>query len=91
MNQKGDKTMDNNELNLNQMEEAAGGRGGSRTKLPEIAGFDVIKIEKGTNLTRIARKYGTTVDFLVKINSTITDANDITAGYYMYVPEIGEG
>ena len=36
--------MDEMELNLNDMEEVAGGRGGSRTKLPPKAGFAVYKI-----------------------------------------------
>ena len=82
--------MENRELNMNEMEEIVGGRGGSPTRLPRKKGYEVIKIERGATLTRIAYKYDTTVDYLVKINKTITDPNDITAGYYMYVPAPGD-
>ena len=74
------------ELSLNEMEEVVGGRGGSPRKLPARKGWEVIKIEKGATLGRIAREYHTTVDYLFRNNDTITNKNDITAGYYMYVP-----
>ena len=80
--------MDNmNELNLNEMEEISGGAGGSKTPLPPKAGFDVYKIQSGDNLTRIAKKFNTTVDYLFAINPDITNKNFIRAGYYMYVPQ----
>ena len=78
--------MENNELNLNEMESIAGGRGGSKAPLPPRENFGVYQIAKGDNLTKIAKRYYTTVDYLVSINPTITNKNDITAGYYMYVP-----
>ena len=79
--------MDNmNELNLNEMEEVVGGRGGSPTKLPKKKGFAVYRIQSGDCLSRIARRYGTTAEYLKAINPTITNINDITAGYYIYVP-----
>ena len=77
--------MDEMELNLNDMEEVAGGRGGSRTKLPPKAGFAVYKIVSGDTLTRIANRNKTTVEYLMSINPTIKNKNDITAGYYIYV------
>ena len=75
-----------NELNLNEMEEVTGGRGGSPTKLPYKAGFDVYQIQRGDTLIRIANRYRTTADYLQSINPTIKNKNDITAGYYIYVP-----
>ena len=47
--------MENMELNINEMENVAGGNGGSPTPLPPKAGFDVYKIQGGDNLTRIAK------------------------------------
>ena len=64
----------------------SGGRGGSKTILPAQPGLSVYQIVKGDNLTRIAKRFNTTVDYLFAINSTIKNKNDITAGYYMYVP-----
>ena len=80
------KEMIMNELNVNEMEEAAGGRGGSRRMLPDKAHYVVYRIQKGDTLIRIANRFGTTADYLKKINPTIKDKNDITAGFYIYVP-----
>lgn len=80
--------MENNELNVNELEEVTGGKGGSRRPLPHVDGLEVYKIARGDNLTKIARKKKATVAYLMQINPTITDKNDITAGYYMYVPEV---
>ena len=74
------------EINPNEMEEVVGGRGGSATKLPEKQGFKVYRIQSGDRLSRIAGHYGTTVEYLKKINPTISDVNDITAGRWIYVP-----
>lgn len=79
--------MDNMELNVNEMEEVAGGRGGSPTELPRKKGFKVYRIEKGATMIRIAERNNCTVEYLMSINPTIKDKKDITAGYYMYVPE----
>ena len=79
--------MENNELNLNEMEDITGGKGGSPTILPSKLGFLVYKIVRGDNLTRIAKKFNTTVNYLMEINPTITNKNDITAGFYIYVPD----
>ena len=75
-----------NELNLNEMEEVIGGRGGSAHKLPEKQGRKVYRIKSGDCLSRIAGHYHTTAQYLKDINSTIHNINDITAGYYIYVP-----
>ena len=79
--------MENTELNLNEMEEVAGGKGGSKKELHPTKYYNVHHIVAGENLTRIAKKYGTTVNALLKANPTITDKNDITEGYWIYVPK----
>lgn len=80
--------MDNMELNLNEMEQISGGAAGSSTPLPAKDGCDSYKILGGENLTRIANKFKTTVDYLMYINKNIiTDRNFIRAGFYMYVPK----
>ena len=75
------------ELNLNEMEQVVGGSGGSKTPLSPTKEFDVHQIVSGETLTRIASRYNTTVQYLVDINPTITNKNDITAGRWMYVPK----
>ena len=81
--------MDNmNELNLNEMEEVTGGAGGSREHLPDKKGFKVYQIQPHDTLTKIAGKFNTTVDYLMEINRAyITNKNDITAGFWIYVPK----
>jgi LysM repeat protein len=75
------------EMNLEEMEEVVGGKGGSPKKLPKRNGFVVYQIQRGDTLTRIAYRYDTTVNELMQINRTlIKNKNDITAGYYIYVP-----
>ena len=80
--------MENKEMNISEMEEVVGGKGGSPTKLPPKMGCDVYKIKSGDNLTKIARHYHTTAANLKAMNPTIHNINDITAGYYIYVPFI---
>ena len=65
--------MDNKELNLNEMEEIVGGRGGSRTMLPARKGFAVYRIQSGDCLSRIAGRYGVSAKYLQSINSTIAE------------------
>ena len=75
-----------NELNLAEMAKVSGGSGGSPKPLPPREGFEVYQIKKGDTLGKIARKYGTNAEQLKQLNSTIHNVNDITAGYYIYVP-----
>ena len=74
------------ELYMNQMEEVTGGKGGSPNPLPKKKGFQTHKIVSGETLSGIANKYGTTVNYLMSINPTITNKNDITAGFGIDVP-----
>jgi LysM repeat protein len=74
-------------LNLNEMENVIGGQGGSPTKLPDKKGYWVYRIKSGDCLSRIAGRYGTTAETLKRVNNTIHNINDITAGYYIYIPD----
>ncbi len=77
-----------NELNVNEMEEVAGGRGGSRKMLPDKAHYVVYRIQKGDTLSFLAYDCRTTVKALMRANPTIKNPNDITAGYYIYLPSV---
>ena len=79
--------MDKMELNVNELENVVGGLGGSPTKLPHKAGYIVYHIVKGDNLTRIAKAHGTTVKKILAANPTIKDKNDITADFWIYIPD----
>ncbi len=74
------------ELNLNEMSKVSGGTGGSPTPLPERPGCIVYHIKKGDKLGVIARTYHTTAEKIKEINPTIHNVNDITAGYYIWIP-----
>ena len=85
MTEESAKMAEMKELNLNEMEQVTGGKGGSRTRLPDKKGYIVHRIKKGETLSGIADFYGTTVDEIMAENKTITNRNDITSGYYIYV------
>ena len=79
--------MDNmNELNMNDMNSIVGGTGGSPHPLPDKSGCIVYRIARGDTLGKIARRYGTTAERIKAVNTTIHNLNDITAGYYIYIP-----
>ena len=80
--------MNETELNLQEMEEVTGGKGGSPKVLPKKDGYIVYQIAYGETLGRIAKRYGTTVQAIVNANTTIQNANDITAGYWIYIPRV---
>lgn len=79
--------MTGRELTLNEMEKIVGGTGGSCRPLPDKEGFLVYQIRRGDTLGKIARRYNTTAEYLKSINPTIDNINDITPGYYIYVPQ----
>ncbi len=75
------------ELNPVEMEEAAGGKGGSVKPLDPKEGCIVYQIASKETLTKIAAWYNTTVDKIMAVNvGIITNRNDITAGRYIYIP-----
>ena len=79
--------MDTNELNMNELEQATGGKGGYKKPPEPIDGLEIYQIKQGDTLTRIARRYGTTWMELKDLNrEVIKRAGDITWGYYIYVP-----
>lgn len=80
--------MDNNmkELNMDELGEVIGGTGGSSKPLPPKKGCIVYQIVRGDTLGKIARRYGTTAEVIKSVNTTIHNVNDITAGYYIYIP-----
>ena len=78
--------MNTSELNMNEMENVNGGRGGSPTVLPRKEGFIVYQIAGDENLTKIAKWYGTTVRAIKNANPTIDNVNFIRAGYWIYIP-----
>ena len=82
------ENMENMELDLNAMEEVTGGAGGYSKKPAAKKGFVIYQIKGGENLTRIAAKFGTTVNAIVKANqAVIPNANFIRAGFYIYIPQ----
>lgn len=79
-----------NELNLNELEQASGGKkavaGGLKDRPAEKAGCIIYQIAPGDKLGVIAKKYNTTVAKIKAVNPSITDVNLIRAGYYIYIP-----
>ena len=75
------------EMNLNEMENVAGGKGGSPKELPRKDGFIAYQIAGSDNLTKIAKRYGTTVKAIKAANPTIDNPNFIRAGFWIYIPK----
>ena len=76
------------EISLNDLENANGGKGGSPRPLPAKTGCIVYQIESGENLTKIAKWYNVSVSDIMQVNiGIISNANDITANYYIYIPK----
>ena len=78
--------MNTNELNMKEMENVNGGKGGSPTVLPKKEGFIVYQIAGSENLTKIAKRYGTTVKAIKNANKAIDNVNFIRAGFWIYIP-----
>lgn len=82
------------ELNTAELEEVTGGKktkkhvpaGGLEKRPPDKPGYIVHKITATDTLTRIAKKYNTTIDAIMACNASIKDKNLIRTGYYIYVP-----
>ena len=79
--------MEMNEMNINELENAVGGRGGYPKRPAPKAGCDIYQIKKGDTLIRIAQRYNTTWKVLKEMNrDVIKNAGDSTDGYFIYVP-----
>ncbi len=82
--------MDNmNELNINELEEATGGAraGGTKNRPDPKAGYIVYQITASDNLTRIAKRFNTTVAAIMRANPSITDKNLIRTDYWLLIPQ----
>ncbi len=71
------------ELNVDELGEVAGGY----KRPPEKEGFFIYKIVRGDNLTKIAKRFDTTVRDLLIWNPKIKNKNLIYAGDYLYIAE----
>lgn len=70
-------------LELDELEDVAGGY-----KRPaEKEGFIIYQISKGDNLTKIGKRFGCTVNDLLRWNPKIKNRNLIYAGDYLYIKE----
>ncbi len=81
--------MDTKDLNLNEMEKAAGGviAGGVKNKPPEKAGYIVHQITNTDTVWGLSRHYNCTMDDIVKANPSIQDKRLIRTGYWLYIPK----
>ncbi len=70
-------------LELNELEDVVGGY----KRPPEKEGFIIYQITKGDNLTKIGKRYGYTVNDLLRWNPKIKNRNLIYAGDYLYIKE----
>ena len=69
------------ELNLTEMEQIVGGFKKPRAK----KGYTIYKIVRGDTLTRIARRFNTTVQRILAANPKIKNRNLIRTGDYLYI------
>lgn len=82
------------EMSEEQLEGVAGGRdakkkvaaGGLAKRPDDKPGYIIHQISATDNLTRIAKKYNTTVSEIMACNSSIKDKNLIRTGFFIYVP-----
>ena len=83
-----ENTMELNELNEEAMEQVSGGsnKGGYEHRPREKAGCFIYKVQSGDTLIRIASRYGTTVNRIMRVNPELSNPNYIVAGHYIYIP-----
>ena len=76
------------ELTADALEQASGGKdnGGFAHKPRAKAGCQIYQIKHGDTLIKIAKRYGTTADHLMRINPELTNRSFIVSGCYIYVP-----
>ena len=75
-------------MTMNEMEEVTGGKneGGFTRKPKTKVGCMIYRIKSGDTLIKIAKRHGTTAQFLMKINPELVNRSYIVAGCYIYVP-----
>ena len=76
------------ELTQNELDQVSGGKdnGGFTRKPRAKAGCQIYQIKHGDTLIKIAKRYGTTADHLMRINPELTNRSFIVSGCYIYVP-----
>ena len=81
--------MENNELNINELEQASGGvlAGGVKDKPADKAGYIIHKITATDTVWGLSRHYGCSMEDIVKANPSIQDKRLIRTGYYLYIPK----
>ena len=82
--------MDNKELNMEEMETVSGGKvaaGGMKNKPEAKAGYTIHHITTTDTLWGLSRKYGTTIEAIMRANPSIKDRNLIRTGYWLYIPK----
>jgi len=82
---------DMKELNVNDLEDVSGGAGkvragGMKVRPDPRPGYIIHQISANDTLTRIAARYGTTIQAIMACNPTIKDKNLIRTGYYLFIP-----
>ena len=81
--------MDNmKEVNLNELENASGGRNeGGYSYVPrEKDGCVIYQIRRGDYLGKIAREFGVTVNAIMRANPELQNPDFIVTGCYIYIP-----
>jgi len=66
----------------------------ARTQRPiedesEVDQFTIVKVSRGDSLFKIAKRNGTTVDAIMRLNNDIEDRNSISAGQEIKIPKKG--
>ena len=78
-----------NELTMNEMDEVSGGRvaaGGLKNKPGEKAGYILHKITANDTVWGLAKRYGVTMNAIVKANPSIKNPRLIRTNYWLYIP-----
>ena len=84
-----EKEMNRQELNMNEAEEVAGGvtAGGLRNKPAPKDGYYIHQITAHDTVWGLSRKYGVSMDAIVKANPSIEDKRLIRTGFWLYIPK----
>ena len=81
--------MDMNELKMNELEQVTGGNndGGYEYYPREKAGCFIYQVRHNDNLSKLAGRYGTSVNRIMAVNPELVDPNFIVTGHYIYIPD----
>ena len=81
--------MNRTELNMNEAEEVVGGvvAGGLRHKPAAKAGYYIHQITAHDTVWGLSRKYGISMDAIMRANPSIEDKRLIRTGFWLYIPK----